>query len=118
MNLHQLGIKVTSMRKVGRMVDITCSLDEAQLRCLLEVLPIGADISAPDPESGDCFREVRRAKEGLELKRGCHGSYGTWRAGTPDNALQWLSAGLAVLPKVAKPGYGVGITIPDDAYEG
>ena len=118
MNLSELGIVPTSIRRGGTAVGVTCSLTEVQIHPLLRVLPVGAEVSAPDPESGDCYREAKRTSRGYELKRGCHGSYGEWRSASIEEASAWLSAGLASFAKFGKPGYGVGIVVPHDAYEG
>jgi hypothetical protein len=67
------------------------------LVALLCELPVGAEISAIEVGPAECFHEVRATASGLELKRGCHGAYGTWRKCTEAEAVEWLLPGLVAV---------------------
>lgn len=118
MNLRNFGIVATPGRRFAGFVEITCPLLVSQLEPLLAALPVEAEIFTPDPESGDCRREVRRTAKGLEKKRGCHGAYGTWRGATLEECVAWLSDGLPAIGRLTKPGFGAGLVIPEVEYEG
>jgi hypothetical protein len=112
MNLRAIGIEPSSARMLGQRVQYSCSLTEAQLRVVLAQLPVGGEVSVPDIGAGECFREARRGLSGFELKRGCHGSYGTWRSASPQEVEAWLVPGLAVAERTCNPGYGVNVEVP------
>lgn len=77
---------------------------------LLATLQLGAEVSVPDPVSGDCSLEVRRSKVGFETKRGCHGMFGTWHPASEQEAAAWLLPGALSASKTARPGYGGTLT--------
>lgn len=112
MNLRALGIEPTSTRMAGRRIQHSCSLTEAQLKTVLAELPVTGEVSVPDVGTGECFREARRGEIGFEIKRGCHGAYGTWRPASPQEVEAWLSPGLAIAKRTCKPGYGVNLELP------
>lgn len=112
MNIQKLGIDVTSRRSAGARVQISCLPTESQLHSLLLELPVGGEISVPDIGSCECFREARRVKDGFEIKRGCHGAYGTWRAASLDEAEAWLLPGLPVAQRSVGRGEGVCVDLP------
>ena len=118
MKLRDYGITASPGRRFAGFVEIICELADSQLEPLLLALPLEAEIFTPVPEDADCRREVRRTVKGLEFKRGCHGAYGTWRMGSLEQCVGWLSAGTSVIGKLTKPGYGAGLVIPEVEYEG
>ena len=88
------------------------------LDAILNQLAVDSEVSVPDPTNSDCSLEVRRTSSGLELKRGCHGSYGTWRAATAQEAMSWLLPGAVAAGKVARPGFGGNIVVYKVAVRG
>lgn len=97
MNLAIRGITKASERDAGSCVlhsfyFIAGSEPEA-VTSLLELMALGQEIAVPDPTDGDCVLEVRRISSGFEIKRGCHGRYGTWRPATMEEAYCWLLPG-------------------------
>jgi len=64
------------------------------LCALIRQLPLNAELSVIEVSPAECYHEVRATSLGLELKRGCHGAHGTWRACTEAEALEWLLPGL------------------------
>ena len=112
MNIHALGIDVISSRSAGARTQTSCSPTELQLHSLLLALPIGGEIAVPDIGEGECFREARRVKNGFEIKRGCHGAHGPWRAASLDDAEAWLLPGLAVAQRSSWRGDGVVVDLP------
>ncbi len=64
------------------------------LHALIRQLPLNAELSVIEVGPAECFHEVRASASGLELKRGCHGAHGTWKACTEAEAVEWLLPGL------------------------
>lgn len=91
------GLAVLSRVDRGTFVRFELTAETAQveavLAALLECLPEGADISVPEPGSGECYRECQRIDGVLMIKRGCHGSYGTWKPAGGVEAGEWLLPG-------------------------
>jgi hypothetical protein len=97
MNLAIRGITKASERDAGSCVVysfcfIAGSEPEA-VTALLDQMELGQEIAVPDPTDGDCILEVRRISTGFEIKRGCHGRYGTWRPAPTEEAYSWLLPG-------------------------
>lgn len=97
MNLDSLPIEVLSVRDLGLSSQVEFRLSgENQfdaLKLVLDALPVNGEVCVPDPEVGDCYREVRRTPGGYELKRGCHGAAGTWRSAQMGEPFEWLKYG-------------------------
>ena len=91
------GLVYLSERDAGTFLQYSFSLRcddlSAALRELLMGLRPGHELSFEDPGESECYLEVRRTERGFETKRGCHGSYGTWRPSTFDEAHAWLLPG-------------------------
>lgn len=66
------------------------------LTLLLAALPDGGEVSVPEPGPHECYHECQRTKGELQIKRGCHGSYGTWRPASLEEAHDWLLAGFTL----------------------
>lgn len=94
MQLQIAGLRTISTTEHGAFVEYevaAAASDTASVvSALLAALPEGADIAAPEAGPAECYHECRRANGALHIKRGCHGSFGTWRAATPAEALEWL----------------------------
>jgi hypothetical protein len=118
MNLHSLGVEIGATRRVGSSVVYSCTLTEPQLRQVVVGLPVGGEVGLPDVGEGECFREARRTQGGFEIKRGCHGAHGTWRPASQSEVLAWLFPGLAVAHRVARPGFGATVELPEARHEG
>lgn len=92
------GLKEVSRRKMGANLIISfigegCDSRSALYRLIRE-LPVGAELSAIEVGPAECSHELKATTAGLELKRVCHGAYGTWRPCTSEEALEWLLPGL------------------------
>lgn len=116
MNFSALGIQATSSRDTGSSTQYSFGLpvgDESSvLTALLGELTVGCEVSVLDPENADCSLEVRRKANGFEVKRGCHGSHGTWRQATAEEAHAWLLPVALAAPRTARPGFGATLDVP------
>ena len=115
MDLVALGIAVSSKRDAGSLVQYSFGLplggEDALLAKLLNAMAVGCELSVPDPTDGDCALEVQRVRLGYEIKRGCHGAYGTWRSATPEEAHAWLLPGAVASARLARPGFGAMLVV-------
>lgn len=122
MNLTSFGIAVTSKRDAGTLVQYSFGLPEGRedevLSSLLSNMFSGCELSVSDPTNGDCALEAKRSGSGYEIKRGCHGAYGTWRTATLEEALAWLLPGALALRRLARPGFGAMLEVPKGAGNG
>jgi hypothetical protein len=116
MNFAALGISVTSNRDAGSLFQYSFGLPEGSereaLSELLTTMSEGSELSFPDPTIGDCYLEAKRKGVGYEIKHGCHGSYGTWRAATLAEAHAWLLPGAMASLRLARPGFGAMLVVP------
>ena len=116
MNFAALGISVTSERDSGPRVEYSFGLSQGSedrlLSELLSNMPNGSELSVPDPTNGDCALEAKRKGGGYEVKRGCHGAYGVWRAATLAEAHAWLLPGALASVRLARPGFGTTLVVP------
>lgn len=116
MNFAALGISVTSERDAGSLVQYSFGLpqgSEAQVISeLLTNMSDGSELSVVDPTNGDCALEAKRKGDGYEIKRGCHGAYGVWRAATKTEAHAWLLPGALASVRLARPGFGAMLIVP------
>ncbi len=94
-----LPVKVLSEsdRGTGILYGIAVAAAPAELEALLSALPPLAEFASPDPSGADGALEVKALPEGLQIKHGRHGSYGTWRAATLPEAIAWVLPGVASL---------------------
>ena len=110
MNPKIPGIVFNSERDAGSCLQcgfgFVLGKEQEAITALVSALPIGSEVGLPDPTNGDCGLEVRRTKTGFEAKRGCHGTHGTWRPVTEQEALAWLMPSVLNLSKTARAGYG------------
>lgn len=97
MNLDIAGLRIIRSTERDTFVEFEVA---AQPSCvaevvsaLLAVLPDGGEISVPAPGPYECYNECQRINGALQLKRGCQGSYGTWRFATTAEAHEWLLPG-------------------------
>src|SRR4051812_24808559 len=92
-------LRVISDRDAGTVRQVTISLPVGRQAEVLKRLLLdhsnGAELATVDPDSGDCLLEVRKWGGFYQMKRGCHGSYGTWQNCVLDDALSWLMRGAA-----------------------
>lgn len=118
MDLSALGIAITSKREAGTLVQYSFGLPEGRedetLSSLLSNMLNGCELSVPDPTNGDCALEAKRSGSGYEIKRGCHGAYGTWRTATLEEVHAWLLPGALAARRLARPGFGVMLEVPKD----
>jgi hypothetical protein len=81
MNFAALGILVASKRDARSLVQYSFGLPQGSedqvLSELLTNMSDGTELSVLDPTNGDCALEAKRKGIGYEIKRGCHGAYGT-----------------------------------------
>lgn len=112
MNLRALGIEPTSTHSVGQNIQYVCLASQGQLRALLAALPIGGEVAVPDVGGGECIREARRGHTGFEIKRACHGAYGTWRAASPEEAEAWVIPALALAEHTCTTGHEITVVVP------
>lgn len=91
------GLNYLSERDAGTCWEYTFTFHDQDpagaLRQLLAVLSPEYQVLVPDPGPGDCFLEARKTQHAFEIKRGCHGSYGTWREASQEEAFAWLLPG-------------------------
>lgn len=110
MNFVALGISVTSQRDTNTCVEYCFAFplqsEPEALQSLLENMQPHEELSMVDPTNSDCSLEVRRMPSGFEIKRGCHGAFGTWRPCSLSEAHSWLLPGALGAAKVCRPGYG------------
>jgi len=110
MTLTIPGINFSSVRDAGSCVIYSFAFPPGSegeaLDFILNHLVPNSEISVSDPANSDCSLEVRRTSNGLELKRGCHGAFGTWRAATIQEAMSWLLPGAVAASSTARPGFG------------
>jgi hypothetical protein len=95
---HVSSITYTSERDAGSVLIYTFVFPTEDpaiaLRRLLEGRGVGHKISFADPQApGDRSLEARRIDRGFETRHSRHGSSGTWRNASIDEALQWLLPG-------------------------
>ena len=97
------SINLDGFREVGRrddgmylVIHLVGDGDDllSALQRLVAELPPGAELSSVDIGPGECYHEARATPEGYEMKRGCHGSFGTWEPCSGEEAVQWLLPGL------------------------
>ena len=116
MDLSVLGIAVASKRDAGTLVQYLFCLPEGRedevLFSLLRNMLIGSELSFADPTNGDCDLEAKRSGSGYEIKRGCHGAYGTWRTATLEEVHAWLLPGTLAAQRRARPGCGAMLVVP------
>ena len=116
MDFAALGIAVTSKRDAGTLVQYSFGLPEGRedevLFSLLNNMLNGYELSVSDPTNGDCDLEAKRSGSGYEIKRGCHGAYGTWRKATLEDAHAWLLPGALAARRLARPGFGAMLVVP------
>jgi hypothetical protein len=97
MNLHTLGCLVISQLDRGTYIEQRFSFPQGEevrvLQSILEGLLVRDEVSVVDPSNADCALEAKRYEAGFEIKRDCHGSFGTWRAATESEADAWLLPG-------------------------
>lgn len=101
--MYTIGLK--EVRRVvdrGRLIVnyIGCNenLREALFN-LIHIVPPNTELSIIEVSFAECYHEVRVTNSGIELKRGCHGAYGTWKACTESEAVEWLLPGLEHVTK-------------------
>ena len=122
MTLSIPGINFSSVRDAGSCLIYSFAFpsgaESETLDSILNHLVSDSEISVSDPTNGDCALEVRRTSNGLELKRGCHGAFGTWRPATIQEAKSWLLPGAVIASSNARPGFGGSITLYKAAVRG
>lgn len=110
MNHSIPGIELTFERDAGTCLmyrfSFTKGCEAENLLSLAKGLTPKQEISIPDPDNGDCSLELRNHEGHLEVKRGCHGSHGTWREVSLNTACQWLLPGAIFAAKNLRLGYG------------
>ena len=96
--MHLIGLKEIRRTTRGEELIVNFIGDDGDLgealRALIRQLPLNAELSSIEVSPAECFHEVRATNSGLELKRGCHGAHGTWKACTEDEAVEWVLPGL------------------------
>jgi len=116
MNFAALGISITSKRDAGSLVEYSFGLaqgsEDRVVSELLTNMSDGSELSVLDPTNGDCALEAKRNGAGYEIKRGCHGAYGVWRAATLAEAHAWLLPGALASVRLARPGFGATLVVP------
>lgn len=104
------GVIITFERDAGSCVMFRIGFEIGQeadaIRGILEALTFSEEIGIVDPENTECSLEVRKTPDGFRIKRGCHGSYGTWGPATTDEAFNWLLPGAFYAAKNLPVGYG------------
>jgi hypothetical protein len=105
------GLRVVQRTECGTFVEFRVALSqsgaELATKQLLAQLPDGGEITALEPNHGECYHQCQRIRGLLEVRRACHGALGTWRAATEDEALAWLLPGL--LPSSVDPKHEQGV---------
>jgi hypothetical protein len=109
------AITVSSVRDAGTCVIYSFTfvpgLEVDGLEAILNGLSPESEVSLIDPGDGDGCLEVRRTSTGFEIKRGRHGSYGTWRKATFQEAVSWLLAGVTPYREASRLGFQGTITV-------
>lgn len=122
MDLTIPSISISSVRDAGSCVIYTFGFpsgsESEALADILTQLPANAEVAVSDPTNGDCELEVRRTPDGFELKRGCHGAFGTWRAATFQECVSWLLPGALARGSSARRGFGGSIVCYKAASRG
>ncbi len=104
------GATITLERDAGSSimfrVGFEVGQEEIAVRGLLDILSISKELGIVDPDHRECSLDVRKTPDGFMIKRGCHGSNGTWRTATGEEAFEWLIRGAIYAAKTLRKGYG------------
>lgn len=100
MDLHIDGLRVIRSTERGTFVEFEVIAQSDRVAevvaSLLAALPEGGEVSVSEPSPYECYNECQRTNGALQIKRGCHGSYGTWRPASSAEAHEWLLPGFTL----------------------